>query len=315
MPETTPTSTCLHLWAFTWNASEAGDDKRDTLIPGVDLLKQYLEERQYIDQWVFQVEFATRFHYQGKINCSDRKAKGTLLADFQAAGFDITNLTLRPVSSNGRQANALDFYCTKLDTRVSGPFADASWQPPKKKKVYEGKDLECMETPLQWQSTVLDWLGAPADDRTVRWIYNKAGNAGKSKLQKYLCWKAKATMVPMGTATQLKTCVIAKGAHDAYVCNIGRVSGNAESQRDLFSALEAIKDGFVESAMYGKVQTLFMEPPHVIVFSNDLPDLRLASMDRWKVYEVKDKDDFLHYLPTNQVLRMAYEAANKDKED
>lgn len=309
MPEAQ--TACLKLWAFTWNAPEADapvEPKPETLI-------QYLEERTYIDHWVFQEEKVSRAHYQGKLELKERKAKSTLLADFESAGFSSRHLTLAPLSNNGKKADALDFYCTKIESRVNGPWMDAAYVKPIKRPRYEGKDLACMETPLLWQGQILEFLKSPPDDRTVRWIYNESGNAGKSKLQKYLCWKGMATMVPMGTATQLKTSVIAKGAHPAYVCNIGRVSGNQESQKDLFSALEAIKDGFVESAMYGKVQQLFMEPPHVIVFSNDLPDLKLASMDRWKVYEVKDKNDFLHHMRTDVVLaKQLAKQKEKDKE-
>ncbi|AXH77059.1 MAG: Rep [Cressdnaviricota sp.] len=305
MPEAQ--ATCLKLWAFTWNApTEDG-----AVEPKPEILSQYFEERSYVEHWVFQEERVSRTHYQGKIELKERKAKGTLLADFESAGFANRHLTLAPLSNNGRKADALDFYCTKIESRIRGPWMDAAYVKPVKRHRYEGKDLECMEKPLLWQGQILEFLDTAPDDRTVRWIYNESGNAGKSKLQKYLCWKGMATMVPMGTATQLKTAVIAKGTHKAYVCNIGRVSGNQESQKDLFSALEAIKDGFVESAMYGKVQQLFMEPPHVIVFSNDLPDLRLASIDRWKVYEVKDKDDFLHFLTTKAVLAKAFAKAKE----
>lgn len=298
-------------WQWTLNASVAGEEGRASL-PNHETLGTALNERAYITNWVFQLEKVNRYHYQGTLRCSDRKAKGTLLRDLSNAGIPTENLTFRPTSNNGRASSALDFYCTKVESRVQGPWTDPGYVAPRKRPKYEGKDLACMETPLLWQTRVLDWIEGTPDDRSVRWIYNKDGNAGKSKLQKFLCWKGKATMIPMGTATQLKTAVIAKGPFGAYVCNIGRVTGNQESQKDLFSALEAIKDGFVESAMYGKAQTLFMEPPHVIVFSNDLPDLRLASLDRWKVYEVKDQNDFLHDLPTRVVLAMV--AAKKETE-
>jgi len=262
-----------------------------------------LEERTYIEQYVFQLEEGAggRRHYQGSLRCDVKKAKGTLLADFRRAGLNCKQLTFLPLSNNGRAAQAADFYCTKVDTRIAGPWADASWRPPKKKSKYECKDLEMMEHPLLWQKAVLDWIEGPSDDRTVRWIYNPAGNAGKSKLQKWLCYNQKATRVPLGNATQLKTAVCDIGQSAVYLLDMPRVTGSTEAIRDLFSALEEIKNGWVASAMYGKPRELFMEPPHVIIFSNSLPDLKLASADRWKVYYLEDKDDFLHYWSAARV--------------
>lgn len=223
-------------------------------------------------------------------------------------------MTFRPISNNGRTVAALDFYCTKIETRTGGPWFDASYEVPTRKRKYEGADLTCMEAPLTWQASVIDWLKGVADDRTIRWIWNKEGNAGKSKLIKYLCFKKLANKVPLGTATQLKTAVCDRGECGAYLVDLPRVSGNAESQRDLFSALEDIKNGFVETAMYGKPRSLFMEPPHVVIFSNELPDLRFASADRWKVYELKDQNDFLHFVPTERVTELVA-AMLKDNKD
>lgn len=291
----------LKYWAFTANAGTTEEGCSSLVDP--ETLKTFFSERTYIERWVFQKERASRDHYQGKIDCKDKKDKNTVLGDLRQAGIDTGNFTLRPVSNNGKQAAALDFYCTKIETRIDGPWTDPSFIRPKKRKTYEGKDLAMMEHPLQWQKAVLDWLEAPADDRTIRWIWNENGNAGKSKLIKWLCWLSRAAKIPMGTATQLKTAVCDKGDFETYLVDLPRVSGNQESARDLFSALEDIKNGFVETAMYGKPRTLFMEPPHVIIFSNDLPDLRLASADRWKVYSLEDQDDFLHYMTPGEVRR------------
>lgn len=170
-------SQALHDWAWTWNASEEGEGGRKTL-PRVESIRQWMGERAYVGGYVFQLEQVSRYHYQGKIRCTDKKAKSTLLGDFQAAGFDTKYLTFLPISNNGRQAAALDFYCTKIESRVEGPWFDPGYTPPARKAVYEGKDLACMDEPLQWQSVVLDWLESPADDRSVRWIWNEDGNAG-----------------------------------------------------------------------------------------------------------------------------------------
>lgn len=90
----------------------------------------------------------------------------------------------------------------------------------------------------------------------------------------------------MGTATQIKSSIITKGAHRAYMLDLPRVRGKDESLQNIFSAIEEIKCGWVETAMYGKWEELMMLPPHVFVFSNEQPRLSLCSADRWSIYQV-----------------------------
>ena len=41
--------------------------------------------------------------------------------------------------------------------------------------------------------------------------------------------------------------------------------------------------------MYGNGNTLMMEPPHIIMSSNFIPDVNLLSKDRWKMYKIKNE--------------------------
>ena len=162
-----------------------------------------------------------------------------------------------------------------------------------------------MDNPLPWQKSLIEQVSVVnSDDRTVNWLVNFEGNIGKSKLQKWLVWQGLAQLVCMGTATQIKTAVSSGDTYNCYVCNIPRVSGNQESARDLFSALEDIKDGFVQSNMYGKGRSLFMKPPHLWVFSNDLPDLQFCSKDRWKIFQLEDKDSDMKELTIHEVMSL-----------
>lgn len=271
---------CLEFWAMTWNADDADN------LPDVDTLIGFLNERRW--RFVFQTEKVSRRHYQGRIKVDERRCKTTLLGLMEAGGFDVTQLTLLPESNNSVKKDGLDFYVTKVTSRIDGPWMDATYQPPVQRVVYKGEDLECMQNPTPWQAQLVAMTTNKPCERTVHWIFNASGNAGKSKLQKWLCWSEGAKRIPLGTATQIKTAVVGVGPRRIYVVNIPRVTGNQESQRDLFSALEEVKDGWVSSNMYGKDQELFMVPPHLFIFSNDLPDLTLASADRWKIWYVAD---------------------------
>lgn len=56
---------------------------------------------------------------------------------------------------------------------------------------------------------------------------------------------------------------------DVYCIDLTRTKGEDQSSKDLFSAVEQIKNGFVIDTMYGKYNESFFEPPVVIIFSNN----------------------------------------------
>lgn len=232
-------------------------------------------------KYIFQLEqcpTTKSLHYQCYIKFSSRlrpKQCGAMLS-----GLGLEGISTRPCSTGGKAL--LQTYVMKDETRIAGPWADK----PVWKLTYAAKDLKCMSDPLPLQSYILNLLKAPVDDRCIFWFFDPIGCNGKSKLCKYLEWTDQACEIPFGTATQIKTSIIAEGRHKCYLLDVPRTTGKDESLQDSFSTIEAIKKGFVKSAMYGKVQKLWMEPPHVFVFSNSLPCKHLVSLDRWKVYEV-----------------------------
>ncbi len=168
----------------------------------------------------------------------------------------------------------------KEDSRVAGPWAD--------RPLYMKRDLICMQNPFPWQQSIIDSVSTQPDDRTISWVVDHGGNVGKSKLVKYLHVNGLAQRIPAGTATQIKTFVIAVGAARAYLVDLPRTSGQYESDDCIFSTLEDLKNGFVISGMYGKVQELIMEPPHLWVFANRAPPVSKMSLDRWHVHYIKD---------------------------
>lgn len=274
---------CCQFWSLTWN-----DPK-----PKQELLQKFLLEREW--KFVYQEEEGDntkRKHFQMRINVlkKNRMVKHTLLDVFRAGGFpeeQIKQLTPSPESNNGIKNEGSTFYCMKPE-RLAGPWSDPSFVPPTRKRKYEGEDLECMKTPYGWQQDIMDRIDEPTDDRKINWVYNKSGNCGKTKLQKYLCWTKKAKRISMGLAHQIKNSLATTQPDSrCFVMNIPRVSGKEEAQRELFSAIEEIKDGWVSAVMYGEEKEWYLNPPHVWVFSNELPDKKLASPDRWRVWKLK----------------------------
>lgn len=251
-----------------------------------DFIKSFFHEHPNIKDYLFQLERGEKegkLHYQMYIKLHKKQRSITLEKEFRET---IPHVGVQKCSTLGRCA--LKHYCMKKTSRVKGPWG--------KRPIYFGNDLKVMETPFHWQYDLVDLLDQPPDDRTIIYIWEKTGNVGKSKLVKWMCFNKKATRIPLGTATQLKCSVISEGAHKVYLIDIPRSIGSEERLGDLFSAIEEVKNGHIKTAMYGKPSELFMEPPHVVVFSNYPPSLKLCSVDRWKCY-IPFKIGLKHYVP------------------
>lgn len=232
-------------------------------------------------KWIFQMEKGSttgRRHFQGSVKLAAKKRKTWLLNNSPVGKV---GLSLSPTVN---ETGAFK-YCMKAETRTAGPWCDHV--------LYLQKDLQMMKNPLPWQQWVLDVIATEPDDRTIHWLWEPEGKVGKSKLVKYLDANDMAITIAFGTATQCKTGIVAEGPARAYLIDLPRTIGNEEKVEAMFSTMEAVKNGFVKSYMYGKVNKLLMEPPHVFVYANHAPDTRLLSKDRWVVKKIGTNRDFV----------------------
>lgn len=268
MPNGKPKRQCqCYVFSLRWSVQNIADHNYTDLCRVFSLLAE---------KYIFQLEDTTdNLHYQCFARWKKKQYAKTLAKRLHE---QFHGIEVRPCSENGKLA--LSNYCMKSESRVAGPFAD--------RPIYLGQDLNCMRDPHPWQTRIMKMLDKDPDDRTIHWIYNREGNVGKSKLCKYLKFHKKWKRIPLGTATQLKTNAVTKGPFRAYYVDLPRVKGKEEAIQDLMSAIEDIKNGDVESAMYGKINEMQMVSPHVFVFSNDVPPINLATRDRWKVYTITD---------------------------
>lgn len=160
-----------------------------------------------------------------------------------------------------------DEYCQK-----DGDF----WVYPKPYSI----DIEL----YKWEIELLDILKTDPDDRTIYWIWESKGCAGKTVFQKwYHLNRKKRTICLSGKAADMKHAIVEYKKHndclpEVIFINIPRVSGNHIS----IAGLEQIKDMWFHSSKYegGMVNG---PNPHVMVFANEEPEEEVLSNDRVKI--------------------------------
>lgn len=154
------------------------------------------------------------------------------------------------------------------------------------------RDLYCRLRPTEvgsehlelrpWQQAVVDRLAAEPDDRTVYWVTDTVGGAGKSKLARELVAHHGGLLLSGKLADMA---YILAGSLESVtkpriaVFDVSRAQ--AEHIQHLYSMAEMIKNGLVVSNKY-ESRMLVFDPLHVIFFSNQSWDRSKFSHDRVK---------------------------------
>jgi len=254
------------------------------------IIQDYLEK--FFTEYVFQYECGAkngRYHYQcyARYKHKDGIRETTLGSEVRTwfEEFDwLTSINVSCASNKGKMM--LKAYAMKDETRVAGPWMDKSFEPPPVQ--YDEDDIRCIETnPRKYQTQILERLAAKPHHREINVVVDPTGNVGKTTLQKYLAWKGKSCQIPPGSASQIRTYVCGKPAKKVYMHNFNRAFGKDETYRDVLTAIEDVKSGWVISSMYGgNKPDLFMSRPHVWIFCNETPDTSCMSKDMWKLWSI-----------------------------
>lgn len=245
-------------------------------------------------KWHFQEELATSRHYQCCFETTIRKRKSTLLNMIAKEGFEISQFTLDPMRGSWEQAVE---YCSKDETAAGRTFSS--------EKKYSGTDIDLLdnsENRFPWQQDIIEELLDEGEvsfktpnDRTIIWIKDPEGCSGKSKLVKWFAVNFNdVCKISFGSATQIRSALITVGPKTCYFIDIPRTLGQDESEDAVLSAIEDLKNGFLVAVMYGKYQSLIMDPPHIVVFSNSACPIKKMSTDRWKTFLIHNKR-FMRY--------------------
>jgi len=258
------TSNALYRFVFTITTTD----------PDHAIIQDWCKENA--QNYCFQREVGTvagKSHFQGRVKMKKKVRKAQLLKALEP----LYETSLVYVRGEQAKENMGNFYVTKEETRVAGPWSD--------QMIYAGRDLACMSTPYPWQKQVLDSIAGEADDRTVNFIVDPVGNSGKSKLAKYIGFKKLGMSLAFGDARSLANLVIKMKPKPAYFLDLSRSKPKDNAMSDIYNVIEQIKNGYVLNTKY-EPEIMYMEPPHVWVLSNLPPVLDALSADRWVIWEM-----------------------------
>lgn len=154
------------------------------------------------------------------------------------------------------------------------------------KGVEQVRKINLITPDRDYQKFILDILKEEPDDRTIYWFYETNGNVGKTCFTKYLCCKHFALCLS-GKSADVKHGVVSwldkKGSTPSLV--VYDIPRSFDNEFLNYDSLESIKSMMFYSGKF-EGQMVVGPPCHLIIFSNELPNVKKLSIDRWKIFKI-----------------------------
>ena len=143
-----------------------------------------------------------------------------------------------------------------------------------------------------WQDSLLQYL--KPSNREIIWVIGRKGNEGKTWFQEYMESKYGWGKVICGMDIKAKKSsichVLSKRSlmsTEIFLFDVGKAFTYDGVNYEL---LEKIKNGRVLASKFDSKELKFKTPNIVVVFSNEAPEVKQLSKDRWKIFQIRDDD-------------------------
>ena len=158
-------------------------------------------------------------------------------------------------------------------------------------------------------------IRAKPDRRMVNFLFNPLGGNGKSLTADYIELNPdfNALLVPQLASPerwvsafidQMEKYKLLNGYFPTTILvDMTRNEDNSNVE-SFYSTLENIKNGRVDSTFYGRFKRLRFKPPHVIVFTNNVPNLSALSSDRFRLFALANEDHNFTMMKCNVKLEI-----------
>lgn len=237
-------------------------------------------------QWVFQQETTQmgKLHYQIRLRLKEKRRLTPFIRfchqneeGIPKGAFGCISITSSTVHSTS------DFnYVMKEDSRVDGPWRN---DKPVKRKTAQLLEFENLEK-YHWQSDdgIVRFFHK-VDFRKIYIILDLHGHSGKSIMAEYLEFHFDAEeLPPLRDMKDLMQAVMGLDKRKNYIIDMPR--GMKKDQlAGMYSGIECLKNGIAYDTRYAFKKQRF-DRPNIFVFTNQLPDVRLLTADRWRLFRI-----------------------------
>lgn len=230
--------------------------------------------RQHCRSFTFQLEEGESGykHYQGRFKlCTKARLSST------KNKLKLKTIHLSPTSNENIKNN---FYVTKEETRIDGPWSDKDIPIYIPRQI---KDITLFSL-YPWQQTIIN-LSKEWDTRSIHIILDYKGNIGKSTLCTFMGVHGYGKLLPfVNNYKDLLRIVMDMPTQKCYIIDMPKAI-NKENLCQLYSGIETIKNGYAYDDRYHFKEKYF-DSPNIFIFTNTHPDYSLLSKDRWILHEV-----------------------------
>jgi len=257
--------------------------------------------KKHCKKYCFQLERGEeteKEHFQGRFSLKIKKRKTEAVNLFK----DLWKKFHLSITSKENKGN--NFYVTKEDTRLEGPFSDEN-------DVYIPRDIRSIKELRPWQKSLIDMLRT-YNERIVDVVFDKGGNIGKSTLTRYMMLFDDAELLPFcNDYKDIMRMAFDVGPKKTYLIDMPRAI-NKEKLYQFFSGIETLKSGYCYDDRYKFTRRLF-DRPRICIFTNVEPDQTLLSKDMWKIWTVIDNQLKPYKTPADELEFIPDEEAGATK--
>lgn len=249
-----------------------------------------------IEDFMGQLETGTETsipHYQLAIKANSLCTKKKVLEAFEQKIEGHINVQI--------QFNLEDMknYCSKetnfISEQYSGKIYKHQWQMDFLERKPQLKEV--LNNPYIWQEFVRkELLDKVPDDRTVDWIIDPVGNTGKSSFARAYVSEVPTDgiLMKIDNLDRMELTLIKKIENyrmkhykDPKVIFFDFPRASDPSKIISATALmEDAKSGHLETTFGGKHKEIEISDVHIVVLSNNAPDLSVLSVDRWRLWRL-----------------------------
>lgn len=260
-PTTLPLSVnAVCTWDFTL--------RRDVLDAGA--LKALIKD--HCKKWSYQLEKGSTGyeHFQGRVSLKLKTRTPNKLGFPRETHWSVT--------SGANKDN--DFYVTKSEGRLDGPYTD------KDVDIYIPRQVREMKELYPWQAEIVK-SAEVWDTRTVNILIDPEGNKGKSFIKTYIGCKKIGRCIPFANDYKdIMRMVMDMPKTRLYIIDMPRALDKAKLSQ-FYAGVESLKDGYAYDDRY-KFKEEYFDSPTIWIFTNKMPDMKMLSKDRWALWTFKD---------------------------